>query len=130
MVSTLQLDDLLSLKQQQAAVFQAWQSVQQADEAVRQGRSIMVFTFITIIFVSSLNLVTRPPPLPPHFPPPNIHILNLGLKLPLAFIASIFGMNNKQIAGSDSPMTLQSQFKLMCKCFCPEIRLGQPETVI
>lgn len=31
---------------------QAWQSVQQAGEVVRQGRSIMVFTVNTIIFVS------------------------------------------------------------------------------
>ncbi|CAN8104755.1 unnamed protein product [Discula destructiva] len=77
------LDNLLGLKQQQASVVQAWQSVQQAEEAVKQGRTIMIFTVITIIF------------------------------LPLAFIASIFGMNNKQISGADAPMTLQQQFKLM-----------------
>lgn len=55
----LQLDDLLSLKQQQATMVQAWQSVQQADEVVRQGRSIMIFTVNTIIFVSCLS--TGPP---------------------------------------------------------------------
>jgi hypothetical protein len=42
----------LSLKQQQASVVQAWESVNQAEEAVRQGRSIMIFTLITIVFVS------------------------------------------------------------------------------
>ncbi|KAI1338032.1 hypothetical protein F5Y15DRAFT_388740 [Xylariaceae sp. FL0016] len=55
--------DLLQLKQQQASVVQAWQSVKQADEAIRQGRSIMMFTVVTIVF------------------------------LPLSFMTSIFGMN-------------------------------------
>lgn len=50
-----QLESLLALKQQQASVVQAWQSVQQAEEAVRQGRAIMVFTLITIIFVSPIT---------------------------------------------------------------------------
>ncbi|KUI59980.1 hypothetical protein VP1G_07196 [Cytospora mali] len=69
------LDDLLALKQQQASVVQAWQSVEQAEEAIKQGRSIMIFTVITIVF------------------------------LPLAFMSSIFGMNNPEIAGG-GPMSL------------------------
>ncbi|ROV96110.1 hypothetical protein VSDG_05016 [Cytospora chrysosperma] len=76
------LEALVGLKQQQASVVQAWQSVQQADEAIKQGRSIMVFTVVTIVF------------------------------LPLAFMASIFGMNNLEISGS-GPMTMRAQFKLM-----------------
>lgn len=52
-----QLVHLLGLKQQQAAVVQAWQSVQQAEEAVKQGRAIMVFTVITIIFVSRGSII-------------------------------------------------------------------------
>ncbi|KAI0127629.1 hypothetical protein BJ170DRAFT_381106 [Xylariales sp. AK1849] len=55
--------DLLDLKSQQAGVVQAWQSVQQSNEAIKQGRSIMVFTVVTIIF------------------------------LPLSFMSSVFGMN-------------------------------------
>ncbi|KAK2028547.1 hypothetical protein LX32DRAFT_719942 [Colletotrichum zoysiae] len=47
------IKDLLDLKQQQASILQAWQSVRQADESVRQGRSVMIFTIVTIIFVSS-----------------------------------------------------------------------------
>ena len=43
---------------------QAWESVKQAEEAVRQGRTIMVFTIFTIIF------------------------------LPLSFMSSVCGMNN------------------------------------
>lgn len=76
------LEALVNLKQQQASVVQAWQSVQQADEGIKQGRSIMVFTVVTIVF------------------------------LPLAFMSSIFGMNNPEIAGS-GPMSMRTQFKLM-----------------
>ncbi|KUI66265.1 hypothetical protein VM1G_02448 [Cytospora mali] len=76
------LDDLLALKQQQASVVQAWQSVEQAEEAMKQGRSIMIFTVITIVF------------------------------LPLAFMSSIFGMNNPEIAGG-GPMSLGKQLRLM-----------------
>ena len=52
LTAPVQVNDLLSLKQQQASVVQAWESVNQAEEAVRQGRSIMIFTLITIVFVS------------------------------------------------------------------------------
>lgn len=47
----LQLKDLLSLKQQQAGVVEARESVKQGEETLRQGRSIMLFTIVTIIFV-------------------------------------------------------------------------------
>ncbi|KAI8294268.1 hypothetical protein K4K59_005176 [Colletotrichum sp. SAR11_240] len=50
------IKDLLDLKQQQASILQAWQSVKQADESVRQGRSIMIFTIVTIIFFRFLLL--------------------------------------------------------------------------
>ncbi|KAK7701690.1 hypothetical protein SLS64_010138 [Diaporthe eres] len=60
-----------------------WQSTKQAEETMRQGRAIIIFTVMTIIF------------------------------LPLGFIASIFGMNNKQISGDEMPMTLRSQFNYM-----------------
>ena len=59
-----QVNELLSLKQQQASVVQAYESVRQAEETVRQGRAIMVFTIFTIIF------------------------------LPLSFMSSVFSMNN------------------------------------
>jgi hypothetical protein len=45
------LTDLLGLKQQQASVVQAWQSVKQSEEAASQGRSIMMFTVVTIFSV-------------------------------------------------------------------------------
>ncbi|KFA54065.1 hypothetical protein S40293_05549 [Stachybotrys chartarum IBT 40293] len=45
------LDSLLSLKQQQASAVQAWQSIRHGEEAVKQGRAIMIFTVITIIFL-------------------------------------------------------------------------------
>lgn len=33
----------------------------------------------------------------------------------MSFISSVFGMNNKEIAGQGAPMTLADQFKWMCK---------------
>lgn len=48
----LQVKDLLELKQQQAGVLQAWLSVNQSDEAIKQSRSVMIFTIVTIVFVS------------------------------------------------------------------------------
>ncbi|KAI1498006.1 hypothetical protein F5X99DRAFT_342470 [Biscogniauxia marginata] len=60
--------DLLELKQQQASVVQAWQSVKQSEESIKQGRSIMMFTLVTIVF------------------------------LPLSFLSSIFGMNNLEFS--------------------------------
>ncbi|KAI5863862.1 hypothetical protein GGS23DRAFT_620694 [Durotheca rogersii] len=65
--TTDSVKDLLELKQQQASVVQAWQAVKQSDESIKQGRSIMMFTLVTIIF------------------------------LPLSFMSSVFGMNNKQV---------------------------------
>jgi hypothetical protein len=51
-ISFPQIDQLLGMKQQQANVVQAWQAIRQGEEAVKQGRAIMIFTVITIIFVS------------------------------------------------------------------------------
>ncbi|KAK1773784.1 hypothetical protein QBC45DRAFT_455261 [Copromyces sp. CBS 386.78] len=63
------MDDLMSQKQHQASLVQAWESVRQANETTSQGRAIMMFTIVTIIFV------------------------------PLSFISSIFGMNNVEFTG-------------------------------
>ncbi|KAK1773783.1 hypothetical protein QBC45DRAFT_339185 [Copromyces sp. CBS 386.78] len=64
------VNDLLALKQQQSSVVQAWESVRQAEEAVTQGRAVMMFTIVTIVF------------------------------LPLSFMSSIFGMNNFEFTES------------------------------
>jgi hypothetical protein len=48
----VQLKDLLTLKQQQAGVIEAREAVKQAAETLKQGQSIMLFTVVTIIFVS------------------------------------------------------------------------------
>lgn len=49
-----QLKDLLDLKQQQANVLEARQSRKQAVIAAKQGKVVLVFTVVTIVFVSSL----------------------------------------------------------------------------
>ncbi|KAK7744941.1 hypothetical protein SLS53_003174 [Cytospora paraplurivora] len=63
--------ELLSLKQQQASVVQTYESTRQGEETVRQGKAIMVFTVVTIIF------------------------------LPLSFMSSLFGMNAVELTGKD-----------------------------
>ncbi|KAH6719497.1 hypothetical protein BKA61DRAFT_714014 [Leptodontidium sp. MPI-SDFR-AT-0119] len=81
-----QLRDLLSLKQQQASIIEAKLALKRADESVIQGRSIMLFTIVTIIF------------------------------LPLSFMTSVFGMNASEFetpTGGNS-MSLKHQFKLIC----------------
>ncbi|ROV99977.1 hypothetical protein VMCG_06156 [Cytospora schulzeri] len=64
--------ELLGLKQQQASVVQAYEAMKQGEETVRQGKAIMVFTVMTIVF------------------------------LPLSFMSSLFGMNAVELTGSDS----------------------------
>ncbi|KAK1751124.1 hypothetical protein QBC47DRAFT_351969 [Echria macrotheca] len=73
------VNDLLQLKQQQASVVQAWESVNQAAEAVRQGRAIMIFTIVTIVF------------------------------LPLSFMSSVFGMNNSNFGSNQWSVEQQLQ---------------------
>ncbi|KAK8016875.1 hypothetical protein PG993_015064 [Apiospora rasikravindrae] len=63
--------DLLELKGQQASLIQAWRSTAQTEETVYQGRVILVFTLVTIVF------------------------------LPLSFMSSIFGMNNAEFGSGD-----------------------------
>ncbi|RYP64820.1 hypothetical protein DL771_008600 [Monosporascus sp. 5C6A] len=79
-----ELDHLLSLKQQQASVIQAWQSIMIGEEAVEQGRAIIIFTTMTIIF------------------------------LPLAFVAAVFGMNNPEFQpDGEAPISLGKQLRIM-----------------
>ncbi|CAI6096693.1 unnamed protein product [Clonostachys chloroleuca] len=81
------LDYLLSLKQQQASIIQAWQSIRHGEEAVKQGRAIMVFTTMTILF------------------------------LPAAFIAGVFGMNNPELdpdpTRNKKPVPIAFQLQIM-----------------
>lgn len=46
------LRELLDMKQQQANIIEAKAAIRRADESVLQGRSIVVFTVVTIFFVS------------------------------------------------------------------------------
>ncbi|KAI0117147.1 hypothetical protein F4814DRAFT_459365 [Daldinia grandis] len=66
------VNDLLALKQQQVGVVQSFQSVRQGQETVVQGRAIMLFTVMTIIF------------------------------LPMSFMTSLFGMNAVELTGSNT----------------------------
>jgi len=79
---SLSLKDLLDLKQQQASVVEAREGVKQT---LSQGRSIMLFTIITIIF------------------------------LPLSFFTGVFGMNATNLTGAvgDDLYTWGDIFKYM-----------------
>ncbi|KAK7914064.1 hypothetical protein PG985_011767 [Apiospora marii] len=72
--------DLLELKGQQASLIQAWRSSVQSEETVNQGRVILVFTLVTIVFLISTS------------------------KLPLSFMSSIFGMNNVEFDSGSWPI--------------------------
>ncbi|CAI6054529.1 unnamed protein product [Clonostachys chloroleuca] len=63
-----QLRELLDMKQQQANIIEAKAAIRRADESVLQGRSIVVFTVVTIFF------------------------------LPLSFVTSVFGMNAREFS--------------------------------
>jgi Mg2+ and Co2+ transporter CorA len=86
--NTYQLENLFSLKQQASitSTIDAKAALARADESVRQGRAIMMFTVITIIF------------------------------LPLSFMPSIFGMNARALLGPQGGiLSLRYQFKFMCE---------------
>jgi len=47
------------MKQQQSGIIEAKAAIKRADEAVLQGRSIIVFTIVTIFFVSDVDSQTK-----------------------------------------------------------------------
>ena len=75
--------DLLDMKQKQANIVEAHLSREQADNSQEQSRSILVFTFFTIIF------------------------------LPLSFFASVFGINAREWSNVPSNLSLRQIFTLM-----------------
>ena len=79
---------------------QAWQAVNQANETIRQGRSIMMFTLVTIVFVRISES------------PQSAIDADLS-QLPLSFMSSIFGMNNQEFTGDT--WSIGDEIKLMCE---------------
>ena len=66
------MKDILALKEQQDNLFQAWRAQIESIETVTQGRAIVVFTVVTIIF------------------------------LPLSFLSSVFGMNASELSSDNN----------------------------
>ncbi len=66
------MKDVLALKEQQDNLVQAWRAQVESVETVSQGRAIVVFTVVTIIF------------------------------LPLSFLASVFGMNASELSSDNN----------------------------
>lgn len=48
------MDYLISLKQQQVTVVQAWQSMKEAEDTRKQNVTLLVFTVVTVVFVSRI----------------------------------------------------------------------------
>jgi len=80
---------------------QTWQSVRQSEETLEQGKSIMMFTVVTIIFVSLLPLREARK--------------LTTCELPLSFLSSVFGMNAVEFGAAGS-LSLVSEFKYICGC--------------
>ncbi|KAF9871184.1 hypothetical protein CkaCkLH20_11353 [Colletotrichum karsti] len=74
------INELHTLILQQASVLQAWQAGEEVGESLQHGRSIMVFTIVTIIF------------------------------LPLSFMSSVFGMNNSNIGDNQMSFREQANY--------------------
>lgn len=88
------------MKQQQSGIIEAKAAIRRADETVIQGRSIVVFTVVTIFFVSQFyafisDAFTNSP------------------QLPLSFFATLFGMNAREL--NEGYMALGVQLTWMCK---------------
>jgi len=45
------VDDLIVLKQQQASIVQAYQAMKEGEETMKQGKAILLFTIMTVVFV-------------------------------------------------------------------------------
>ncbi|KAK4096298.1 hypothetical protein N658DRAFT_501729 [Parathielavia hyrcaniae] len=78
-----QLRELLDMKQQQAGIIEAKAAIRRADETVVQGRSIVVFTVVTIFF------------------------------LPLSFFAGVFGMNSIEFDNGTMHLSTQFMWMFM-----------------
>ncbi|KAJ0114784.1 hypothetical protein J7T55_004525 [Diaporthe amygdali] len=81
-----QLQELLSLKQQQASIVEAKAALDRADQSVEQGKAIMAFTIMTIIFT------------------------------PLGFFTSFFGMNNSLTGADWMSLGYQCLYMLIIIC--------------
>jgi len=92
------------MKQQQSGIIEAKAALKRADEAVLQGRSVVVFTVVTILFVSCKPCLLMPKE--------KKYSMSIS-QLPLSFFATIFGMNAKEI--NDSSLKLSTELKYMCK---------------
>lgn len=61
MADITQLDYLISLKQQQVTVVQAWQSMKQGEDNQKQNITLLVFTVVTVVFVRVLKFTSANP---------------------------------------------------------------------
>jgi Mg2+ and Co2+ transporter CorA len=77
------VNSLLSLEQNEASIAEAESSREQAQVAIQQGKILMAFTVVTILFVSIIQnplfrIASNPVTIP---------------QLPLSFLVSLFALN-------------------------------------
>jgi hypothetical protein len=98
-----QLKDLMDLRQKHANLSEARSARLQTEETSRQGNTIMVFTIVTILFVSILKFCYNLP-----------HTNRF--QLPASFMASFFALAINQFPrDSSSMLDLNYVVKYMCK---------------
>ena len=104
----LALNDLLSLKQAQGNVLEARSARQQAEatnaqaeETSRQGKTILLFTIITVFFVSIYEFLEYK------------RLLTM-YQAPLSFLASFFALEIQGMKDLSDEYTLGYIFKIMC----------------
>jgi hypothetical protein len=91
----ISITDLLDLKQKHANAFEARFARDQAAGTIRQGRTILVFTIVTVIFlpltfiagVFAINLEDWPAPLTLPYVSEYIFGIGLGISIPCIVIA-------------------------------------------
>jgi hypothetical protein len=98
----LQLHCLMDLKQKQASLAEAYYARQSARDTARQGKTVIVFTVVTILFVSCPSLDDRLQPLTDE-------------QLPVSFIAAVFSINTN---GYPLDSNERIPFDYVMKCIC------------
>ena len=96
---------MLGLEQNEANISEAEETRKQTDETIEQGRTLMVFTIITIVFVSNFLTLNG-----------TIALLTI-FQLPMSFLASLFALNITVFPHSGDDLVYEPKFifSIICK---------------
>ncbi len=103
----LQLNFLVDLKQKQNSVMDARESLKMTKETTRQGKTVLIFTLTTIIFVSVALA---------HGCGGHVSAKLTPWQLPLSFLASFFALDIKQFyTDDDGKLDLGYVSSILCE---------------